>query len=99
MEEQLDKIYKKLDIIEQRLSIIEFCLDIVNSPESLEDDDTKYKKIVDSLKEFDKVSVSSLQRKFSIGYSRAAKFLDRLEADKLVEPAKRRSHFRKVIKT
>lgn len=36
---------------------------------------------------YDKVSASLLQRKLSIGYSRAAKLLDLMEEDGLVSPA------------
>lgn len=61
---------------------------IVNSPEMLEDDDTKYKKIIKSLKEMKEISTSFIQRKFALGYARTAKLLDRLEKDGFVGPAK-----------
>lgn len=93
-----DRILKKLDIIEHRLSIIELLLNIEYSPEAFENDDVKYKKIVDSLKGLDKVSVSFIQRKFSIGYARAARFMDKLEEDKIVEPTKKGLNLRKVLK-
>lgn len=98
MTNKQDKILEKLDIIEKRLSTIEFLLNIKYSPEAFENDDVKYKKIVDSLKGLDKVSVSFIQRKFSIGYAKASKFMDRLEADKIVEPAEKGSSLRKVFK-
>ena len=87
MTDKQDEVLKKLDIIEQRLSIIELTLKIVNSPETFEDDDTKYKKIKKSLKGLDKISTSFLQRKFSLGYARSAKFMERLEKDGIVGPA------------
>ena len=88
MVDKQDKILKILDVIEQRLSIIELTLKIVNSPETLEDDDTRYKKILKSLKGLDKVSTSFIQRKFSTGYARATRFMDRLEKDGIIGPAK-----------
>ena len=93
-----DKILEKLNIIEHRLSTIEFILRIKYSRDDFENNEVKYKKIVNSLKGLDNVSASFIQRKFSMGYSRAAKFMDRLAADKIIEPAKKGSSLRKVFK-
>jgi len=88
VEDKQDKILKILDIIDLRISRIELQLSIVNSPEFLEDDDTRYKKILKSLKGLDKVSVSFIQRKFSTGYVRAMRFMERLEKDGIIGPGK-----------
>jgi len=49
--------------------------------------DPLYQDVVRLICQFDKASASLLQRRLSIGYSRAARILDQLEADGLVGPA------------
>lgn len=49
--------------------------------------DPLYQEVVSLICQFDKASASLLQRRLSIGYSRAARILDQLEADGIVGPA------------
>lgn len=53
---------------------------------SLGDDDALYDEVVAFVMETRKVSASSIQRKFSIGYNRAARIVDAMEAAGLVSP-------------
>lgn len=49
--------------------------------------DPLFDQAVDIIAQFDKASASLLQRKFKIGYARAARLLDQLEAAGMVGPA------------
>jgi S-DNA-T family DNA segregation ATPase FtsK/SpoIIIE len=49
--------------------------------------DPLFNSAVEIIAQFDKASASLLQRKFKIGYARAARLLDQLEASGLVGPA------------
>ena len=49
--------------------------------------DPLYQDVVRLICQYDKASASLLQRRFSIGYSRAARILDQLEADEIIGPA------------
>lgn len=53
---------------------------------SLGDDDALYDEVVAFVMETRKVSASSIQRKFSIGYNRAARIVDAMEEAGLVSP-------------
>lgn len=44
-----------------------------------------------------KTSVSFLQRKLSIGYSRAARLIDKMEELEIIEPTQQGTHERKVL--
>ena len=46
--------------------------------------DPLYDKVISFIREGGKVSASSIQRKFSIGYNRAARLIDRMEAKGIV---------------
>lgn len=50
------------------------------------DTDDKFKKAVELVCEFDKASASLIQRRLSVGYARAARILDQLEAAGVVTP-------------
>jgi S-DNA-T family DNA segregation ATPase FtsK/SpoIIIE len=55
--------------------------------DSLEDDDELYEAVREEVINSKKASTSYIQRKFGIGYSRAAKLIDTLEARGVVGPA------------
>lgn len=55
--------------------------------EGSSDQDELYVQAVELAKKLGKVSASSLQRHFSIGYNRAAKLVERMEAKGIVGPA------------
>lgn len=59
--------------------------------------DEMYETIVDWLQEQDAVSISMLQRRFRLGFSRAGRIIDRLETDGYIE-ARSGSKPRKVIR-
>lgn len=57
-----------------------------SSAGTLGDDDALYDEVVAFVMETRKVSASSIQRKFSIGYNRAARIVDAMEEAGLVSP-------------
>ncbi len=61
--------------------------DSMMNEESLEDDDDLYEAVREEVINSKKASTSYIQRKFGIGYSRAAKLIDTLEARGVVGPA------------
>ena len=69
------KMRKMMERIDERIS-----------PEEI-DEDTLYKKVVEFVKEERMASASQLQRKFQIGYARAARLLDSMEEDNIIGPA------------
>jgi S-DNA-T family DNA segregation ATPase FtsK/SpoIIIE len=65
---------------------------------SLQDnDDPLLQEVIKSLEFMDELSISSLQRKFSIGYNRSARLVEHLEAMGYILPADG-SKMRKIIK-
>lgn len=62
-----------------------------------EGDEGLYDNVVTFVRSVDEVSTSLLQRKFRIGYNRAARFIERLEAHGLIMPSEG-SKARKVLK-
>jgi DNA segregation ATPase FtsK/SpoIIIE, S-DNA-T family len=58
-----------------------------NMATSSDGKDSLYQDVVRLICQYDKASASLLQRRFSIGYSRAARILDQLEADGVVGAA------------
>jgi S-DNA-T family DNA segregation ATPase FtsK/SpoIIIE len=61
--------------------------DSMMNEDSLEDDDELYEAVREEVINSKKASTSYIQRKFGIGYSRAAKLIDTLEARGVVGPA------------
>ena len=61
------------------------------------DEDSYYDKAVEIVQGYDKASASLIQRRLSIGYARAARLLDQMEAKGIVGPAEG-SAPRQVIK-
>ncbi|MDE0518257.1 MAG: DNA translocase FtsK 4TM domain-containing protein, partial [Bdellovibrionales bacterium] len=59
-----------------------------NEEISLEQDDNKYKEVFHYVSELKEVSASHLQRKYGLGYPRAARLIDRLEEEGVVGPAR-----------
>ena len=53
-----------------------------------EEEDQKYGEIFSYVSELKEVSASHLQRKYSLGYPRAARFIDKLEEEGVVGPAR-----------
>jgi len=92
-----DTLKDMLEIIDKRLSAIEMMLNINYSPNYLLDDDKVYKKVLKDIQKQDAVSASYIQRRFSLGYARAARMLDKLGEAGIIESAKG-SKPRKVIK-
>ncbi|HDL21081.1 MAG TPA: DNA translocase FtsK, partial [Nitrospirae bacterium] len=64
--------------------------EMVSVEQQKEDDDKDelYLKIIDYAESMGEISISSMQRKFKIGYNRAARIMDLLEEDALVGPVK-----------
>jgi len=94
--EQADRVYKKDedDDIEEELDedITSKSSNVKNSSEQVdfslshesEDEDNLYDEVKDFVLEVDKASASLLQRRFRIGYNRAARLIDCLERDGIV---------------
>ena len=60
----------------------------------LEGDDEKYEDVKTAVLEAGKVSISFLQRKFDVGFARAARLIDMLQANGVVE----KGDYKKVLK-
>jgi S-DNA-T family DNA segregation ATPase FtsK/SpoIIIE len=56
--------------------------------ENFEEKDDVYKKVIDFASSVGEISISSIQRRFKIGYNRAARIMELLEQDGLVGPPK-----------
>ena len=50
-------------------------------------EDELYPQVCSYIKTIDEISISSLQRKFNIGFNRSARIIERLEQDGVVAPA------------
>ena len=50
-------------------------------------DDELYGQVLEAIKTLDDVSISLLQRRFRIGFNRAARLMEQLEADGMLAPA------------
>ena len=61
-------------------------------------DDEMYDEAVDLVQRLNKASISLLQRRLRIGYTRAARLIDLMEADGIIGPAQEGSKPREVIK-
>ena len=59
-----------------------------NESDESGDRDEMYQKIIEFAESIGEVSISSIQRRFKIGYNRAARMMELLEEDKLVGPPK-----------
>ncbi len=66
--------------------------------DSGDSDDVLYEEAVEMVRRLEKASVSLLQRRLRIGYTRAARLIDRMEAEGIVGPAVEGSKPREVIK-
>jgi hypothetical protein len=60
--------------------------------------DELYSQAVDMVRRLDKASISLLQRRLRIGYTRAAKLIEKMEQDGIVGPVKETGQLREVIK-
>jgi S-DNA-T family DNA segregation ATPase FtsK/SpoIIIE len=56
--------------------------------ENFEGKDDLYQNIIGYAESMGEISISSIQRKFKIGYNRAARIMDMMEEDGLVGPPK-----------
>jgi len=81
----------------QKLYKIDGYFDLLPDEFEDESDDDLYQKVKEDVTKLGKVSTSYLQRKFGIGYSRAAGLIDMLETRGVVGPANG-SEPRKIIK-
>ena len=52
-----------------------------------EDLDEMWEEVIDFVKQRETVSISMLQRRFRIGYNRAARLVDDMEAHGIISPA------------
>ena len=93
--EQGDRIYKKKDELGEELTeSLDGSLGTIGSSDQVdfssvenEDEDSLYSEVKDFVFQTRKASASLLQRKFRIGYNRAARLIDCLERDGIVGPA------------
>lgn len=56
--------------------------------ENMDDRDETYKKVIEFASSVGEISISSIQRRFKIGYNKAARIMELLEQDGLVGPPK-----------
>ncbi|GAB4522486.1 MAG: hypothetical protein OHK0046_35090 [Anaerolineae bacterium] len=69
-----------------------------NEDGSGDHDDALYEEAVELVRRLDKASVSLLQRRLRIGYTRAARLIDTMEAEGIIGPPTEGSKPRKVLK-
>lgn len=98
-DKKLEEILEKLNIIEKRVSDIESNVWIIakfqESPNSL---DPLISEVIKFLSKIDSVDAADLQRKFNIGYARAARILDQLIQNDYLEDIGDHNNKRKIIK-
>lgn len=87
------EVKKLVDFLKEKSPAVEYTEEIITTPyakkgslQSVGADgrDSEFAKAVQVICEYDKASASLLQRRLSIGYSRAARILDQLEAAGIV---------------
>jgi S-DNA-T family DNA segregation ATPase FtsK/SpoIIIE len=67
------------------------------SPENGDDDEESlYNEVVRFVREQGKVSISLIQRHFRIGFNKAARFVERMERDGIIQPGDRQNKARQV---
>lgn len=99
MIDKYDLILEKLNTIENRISDIESNVWIIAKFQ-----DTEYSldpltgEVIIFISKIDSVDAADLQRKFNIGYARAARILDQLIQNKYIEEVGNHNIRRKVIK-
>ncbi|RME64756.1 MAG: DNA translocase FtsK [Nitrospirae bacterium] len=59
-----------------------------SAPEGETSDEDLYQKVIEYGRQAGEISISSIQRRFKIGFNRAARIMDRLEQEGLVGPPK-----------
>ncbi len=67
------------------------------SPENPDDQDELYDVAVEEVRSARRASISMLQRKLRIGYTRSARLIDQMEEDGIIGPAKGGSHAREIL--
>lgn len=99
--DQTEKLKEEIGNLKTRLSAIEKLLLMQPNPRNyiqpLNDLDVLFDESLEIIKGYDEASASLLQRRLSIGYSRAARLLDQLEEKGYVGKAEGAKP-RKVIK-
>ena len=77
VEQRLDDLEERVNILEQKRKTLDYLYD----PDVK---DELYEEAVKTIKKYNNVSASLLQRKLVIGYARAARIIDQLEMNKLI---------------
>lgn len=87
------EVKKLVDFLKEKSPAVEYTEEIVTTPYTrrgslastgVDGRDAEFARAVEVICEYDKASASLLQRRLSIGYSRAARILDQLEAAGIV---------------
>lgn len=98
-DKKLDEILEKLNTIEKRISDIEANVWIIAKFQSTENSlDPLIGEVIVFLSKIDSVDAADLQRKYNIGYARAARILDQLIQNKYIEDTGNHNQKRKIIK-
>ena len=89
--EEIENLKAKVKRLKIRIRRIEdFLLSIPSAKEYIHEDnspDDLLEEAKEAVRQYDRASASLIQRRLSIGYSRAARILDQLETAKVVGPA------------
>jgi S-DNA-T family DNA segregation ATPase FtsK/SpoIIIE len=97
-------VHKVIDYLKEQVPDNEYATDVIQrierSYESDTDDDTDelLQEAIETVVRAEQASVSMLQRRFRIGYNRAARLIDMMEARGIVGPSEG-SRPRKVLMT
>ncbi len=98
-DKKLDEILEKLNTIEKRITDIETNVWIIAKFQETENSlDSLFSEVIKLLSKIDSVNAADLQRKFNIGYTRAAGILNQLIQNKYIENVGDHNKKRKVIK-
>ncbi len=90
-------IYFFIERYKLNFSWYDFIKNPFTEEKEIETEDMEYKKVLEFVIRTQKASASLLQRKFQIGYNKAARMIDRLEEDGIVGPALGNSKPREVL--
>ena len=67
-----------------------------SGPENGDDEESLYGEVIQFVREQGRVSISLIQRRFRIGFNKAARFVEQMEQDGIIQPGDRQNKARQV---
>ncbi|GAB1475315.1 DNA translocase FtsK [Bacillota bacterium] len=87
------EVHKVIDYLKEQMPVNEYARDVIQKiehtyqNESDDDSDELFQEAVETVVRAEQASVSMLQRRFRIGYNRAARLIDMMEARGIIGPS------------